>query len=210
MSGVKRTYDASGRREQARAARARVLQVARTRFLRDGYAATTIAAIADDAGVSAKTVAKQFGNKPGLVRALFDVALVGDDGPTDLEQRAHIMAIHAEPDATRKLELFARALADMLPRTAPIQLLLIEATSDPELAQVWSSIKAGRRQGVMNVARNLADHGHLRDGVSTDQAADVLWAYSSPELYQLLAVERAWPLNRYSDFLSRALVAHLL
>lgn len=210
MSDVKRTYDASSRRAQASATRSRVLGVARTRFLRDGYAATTIATIADDAGVSPKTVAKQFGNKPGLLRALFDVALVGDDRPVGLEQRDHIMAIHAEPDAVTKLELFGRALADMLPRTAPIQLLLREAASDPDLAQVWSSIKAGRREGMLNLARNLASGGHLRDGVTTDQAADVLWSYSSPELYELMVIERGWTPARYAEFISRALVAHLL
>ncbi|MGH3509601.1 MAG: hypothetical protein ACRDPI_05150 [Nocardioidaceae bacterium] len=120
------------------------------------------------------------------------------------------MAIHAEPDATKMLELFARALVDMLPRTAPIQLLLLEAISDPELAQVWSSIKAGRREGMMNLARTLASGGHLRAGVGTDQAADVLWTYSSPQLYALLVHERGWTLVQYSEFLSNALVAHPL
>jgi AcrR family transcriptional regulator len=210
MSGVKRAYDASRRRAQADAARSRVLRAARARFLRDGYAATTVAAIAEDAGVSPKTVAKQFGNKPGLLKALFDVALVGDDRPDGLEQRAHIMAIHAESDPIKKLELFAGALVDMLPRTAPIQLLLLETTSDADLATVWSAIKAGRREGVMNVARTLAAGAHLRKEVTTDQAADVLWTYSSPELYELLVVERGWSPTEYQQFVARALVAHLL
>jgi AcrR family transcriptional regulator len=210
MSDVKRAYDASGRRAQALAARSRVLQAARARFLRDGYAATTVAAIAEDAGVSPKTVAKQFGNKPGLLKALFDAALVGDAHPDGLEQRAHIMAIHAEPDATKKLELFAAALVDMLPRTAPIQLLLLETASDPDLAQVWDTIKAGRREGMLNVARNLTAGGHLRAEVSTDQAADILWTYSSPQLYELLVLERGWNPAQYEAFVARALVAHLL
>ena len=210
MPDVKRAYDASGRREQASAARSRVLRVARTRFLRDGYAATTVAAIANEAGVSPKTVAKQFGNKPGLLRALFDVALVGDDEPGGLEERADIMAIHAEPDAQAKLALFAHTLAEMLPRTAPVQLLLLETVSDPDLARVWTAIKAGRREGMLNLARNLADGGHLRDGLTTGQAADVLWAYSSPQLYELLVLERGWTPTQYSDFISRTLVAFLL
>src|SRR5579864_5126807 len=130
MSPVKRNYDSSRRKEQARESRRRVLDAARTRLLRDGYAATTIAQIAADADVSPKTVTKQFANKPGLVKALFDIALVGDDDAGSLEERDQIVAIHAEPDARRKLERYAEALAAMLPRTAPIQLLMRQTGSD--------------------------------------------------------------------------------
>ena len=65
----KRPYDASRRQEQARRTRDRIVDAAERRFLRDGYAATTIAAIAADADVSADTIYKTFGGKPGLVRA---------------------------------------------------------------------------------------------------------------------------------------------
>src|SRR6516164_3030713 len=114
MVDVKRNYDASRRRADAAASRARVLDAARERLLRDGYAGTTIAQIAEDAGVAATTVAKQFGNKPGLVKALFDAALVGNPDPGPLEERPDIVAIHDEPDPRRKLQRFAAAMVVML------------------------------------------------------------------------------------------------
>jgi len=210
MSTVKRNYDSSRRQESARENRRRVLEAARSRLLRDGYAATTVAQIAADADVAPQTVTKHFGNKPGIVKALFDVALVGDDEGGALEARDNIVAIRDEPDAHRKLAMFAEALAAMLPRTAPIQLLLREAGSDGELAQVWRTIKAGRLAGMTNLANNLAVGGHLRTGVTADDARDVLWTYSSPELFDLLVLERGWSTSRYAEFLTTATSALLL
>lgn len=189
--------------------RHRILEAARTRFLRDGYTATTVAQIAADADVSPQTVTKQFANKPGLVRALFDVALTGDDEGGELEARDFIVAIHQEPDPLRKLHLYGATLASMLPRTAPIQLLLRDA-GDAELAEVWRAIKAGRLAGMTNLANNLQDGGHLREGVDVDTARDVLWTYSSPELFQLLVTDRGWSTDRYAEFLATGAAAALL
>lgn len=210
MPPVKRNYDSSRRRAQARQSRARVLDVARTRFLRDGYAATTIADIAADADVAPQTVAKQFGNKPGLVRALFDVALVGDDDETPLAAREWIVAIHEEPDPRVKLRMYADTLASMLPRTGPIQLLAREASADPGIGEVWRGIRAGRLAGMTDLARNLEAGGHLRAGVGVDEARDVLWTFSSPELYELLAIEREWSTERYAAFVADGAIAALL
>src|SRR5690349_16609626 len=98
-----RRYDATRRREQARQTRAAVLRSARDRFLGDGYAATTIGQIAGDAGVSVETVYKAFANKAGLLKAVFDVSVAGDDEPVAMDQRDVIQAIAEEPDAVRKL-----------------------------------------------------------------------------------------------------------
>ncbi len=83
--------------------RAAVLAAARQLFLDVGYAATTMGAVANAAGVSVETVYKAFGNKPGLVKALFDVAVVGDDEPMPLVQRDFVKRNMAEPDPRRKL-----------------------------------------------------------------------------------------------------------
>ena len=198
MSPVKRNYDSSRRRQQADENRRRVLDAARARFLRDGYRATTMAQIAEDADVSPQTVAKQFGNKSGLVRALFEVALVGDDAGGALEDRDFIVAIHQEPDPRRKLERYAAALATMLPRTAPIQLLLRDAGADSELAPVWAAIRTGRLAGMTNLAENLREGGHLGSDVTVERARDILWATSSPDLYQLLVMERGWTTDDYA------------
>src|SRR6516225_1423420 len=100
-----RPYDSSRRQAQARQTRAATLAAARARFLDHGYAATTIGQIAADAGVSVETVYKAFANKAGLLKAIFDVAIVGDDEPIPLEQREMVARINAEPDGRKKLQI---------------------------------------------------------------------------------------------------------
>ena len=208
--GVKRAYDASRRQELARQSRARVLAVARRQFLEAGYRATTLAQIAAEANVSVQAINKGFGNKPGLLKALFDVATVGDDDPAPLAQRDWITAIHAEPNARKKLEMYARVLAEMLPRSAPIQLLIREAVSDPAMDQLWHGMRFGRLMGMTDLATNLERGGHLRDGVTLDRARDVLWTYSSPELFELLVLDRGWDLDGYATFIETGTIAALL
>ena len=152
---------------------------------------------------------KHFANKPGLVKALFDVALVGDDDHSPLSERPWIIAIHEEPDPSAKLRMIAETLTAMLPRTAPIQLLM-RASGDVELVAVWDQIRAGRLEGMANVARNLAAGHHLHAGLSVDDARDILWTYSSPDLYELLVMNRNWSTERYAAFLADALSDALL
>jgi AcrR family transcriptional regulator len=205
-----RAYDASRRRELAAQSRARVLDAARRRFADQGYAATTIAAIAADADVSVQSITKNFGNKPGLVRALFESALVGDDDATPLADRSWITEIHAEPDPRTKLRMFADTLAGILPRTAPIQLLIREAAADPGLDAVWQQIKFGRLMGMSDMANNLAAGDHLRSGMTVERARDILWTYSAPEIYELLVIERGHSTQDYAEFIASGAIAALL
>ena len=204
-----RKYDASRRQDLARQSRARILAAARARFLSDGYAATTIARIAADANVAPQTVTKHFSNKPGLVKALFDVALVGDDDEAPLAERSFIIAILEQPDPYMKLRMYAETLAAMLPRTAPIQLLM-RASGDPELAAVWTQIREGRLAGMTSLAHNLVDGHNLRDDITVEGARDILWTYSSPDLYELLVINRNWSTERYAKFLAESATTALL
>ena len=210
MTTVKRNYDASRRQEVARQSRARILAAARQRFLTEGYAATTIAEVAGDADVAVQTVTKYFASKPGLVKALFEVALVGDDEGVPLAAREWITAILAEPDPRRKLRMYAETLASILPRTAPIQLLIRDAAGDPAIAAVWQQIRTGRLFGMTDLASSLAGGGHLRADVSVEQARDVLWTFSSPELYELVVLARGWSAAQYVELLHTATVASLI
>jgi AcrR family transcriptional regulator len=207
---VKRSYDASRRQAVARESRARVLEAARREFLDRGYGPTTLARIAETADVSVQSINKTFANKAGLLRALFDVAIVGDDEPVPLSQRDWITAIHTEPDAQVKLRMYATVLVGMLPRTAPIQLLIRQAAGDPAIAELWQQIRFGRLMGMTDFATNLAEAGCLRDGVTLEDARDVLWTYSSPELYELLVLERGWTSDRYVTFVAQGAAAALL
>ena len=206
----RRRYDSRGRQDQAGRSRWAMLQAARRLFLDRGYAATTMPAIAAAAGVSVQSVYKAFGNKPALLKAVFDVAIAGDDEPVPVLQREALGRVRAEPDPYRKLSLYGEFVAEVTPRHVPIQLLARAAAADPEAAGVWDQLRAERLAGLTLFARALHQDGHLRPGVSVDEARDLLWTYNSPELYELLVLQRGWTPQRYGRWLADALTAALL
>jgi AcrR family transcriptional regulator len=207
----RRRYDASGRRQQARRSRWSMLQAARRLFLEQGYAGTTMAAIAAEAGVSVQSVYKAFGNKAFLLKTVFDVAIAGDDEPVPMPQRAALGRVRDEPDPRRKLALYGEFVAEVSPRHVPIQLLArAAAASDPEAAGVWDQLRAERLAGMAQFARALHAEGHLRPGVSEEEARDLLWACNSPETYDLLVLQRGWTPRRYGRWLADTLAAALL
>lgn len=207
----RRQYDARGRREQARRTRWTVLEAARRLFLAQGYAATTITAIAAEAAVSVETVYKAFGNKAGLLKSVFDVSIVGDDEPVPLAQRERIRRLQAEEDPRRKLAMYGEHLSETSWRSVPVQLLVrAAAASDPAAAAVWEDMSAERLSGMAEFARHLHDGGHLRLDVSADEARDVLWTYNSAEVYELLVMKRGWSPERYGRWIADALIAALL
>jgi AcrR family transcriptional regulator len=205
----RRPYDASRRRERARRTRDEILVAARTRFLEAGYAATTVARIADDANVSVETIYKAFGGKPGLVRAIWERGLEGT-GPVPAEQRSDAMASR-ETDARTIIERWSAFVTEIAPLTAPILLLAKAASaSDPELAQLLDRADEAKLARMEHNARGLLDRGLLRPGITLDEARDVLWAYSSPELYELLVVQRGWPIERFGAFVAAGMIGSLL
>ena len=204
-----RRYDSTRRRQQAEQNRHAVLAAARQRFLTQGYAATTIAEIARDAGVSAEMVYKSFATKAGVLKALFDVSVAGDDEPIPMVQRDVIQNVLASPDAARKFEIYVKHLASTMPRSAPVQLLARDgAASSADAAEVWKQIRHETLTAMTMFASDLAQTGQLR--VSAAQARDVLWTYHAPELYELLVLERGWSAARYGKFVTRALRDALL
>lgn len=206
---TRRRYDSSGRRERARQTRDQVTDTARELFLSRGYADTTVAAIAAAAHVSVETIYKGFGGKPGLVRAIVERALAGE-GPVPAEQRSdHIR--DTEPDPRRILAAWGDLTAELSPHVAPILTLARDAAAtDPDMAATLEQISAARLERMTVNAQGLASAGHLRPGVTVDHAADLMWAYCSPELYDLLVLRRGWPAERYGQFIAQALIAALL
>lgn len=206
---AKRVYDASRRRELARQNRAKIVDRAERRFLRDGYATTTVAAIAADADVSADTIYKSFGGKPGLVRAIRTRALQGER-PVPAERRSD--ELHAdETDPGAIIKAWGALTADIAPRVSPILLLIRDAAAtDPEVGTLLKEMDADRLRRMTQNARRLFDAGHLRPGIELAQAADVLWTYSAPELYELLVLRRGWTPQRYGSFIAAAMIGALL
>jgi AcrR family transcriptional regulator len=205
----RRAYDASGRRERAERSRQLIVDAAERRFLGDGYSATTIATIAADAGVSVDTIYKSFGGKPGLVRAVHARALEGR-GPVPAEQRSDDLQA-AETDARRIVQGWGALTSEVAPRAAPILLLVRTAAStNPELAALLAELDTARLQRMTDNARRLHRTGQLRPGVTVADAADVLWTFSSPELYELLVLRRGMALRKYGRFVADAMIAALL
>jgi AcrR family transcriptional regulator len=205
----RRPYESVRRREQARQTREAILDTAQRLLLRDGFAATTIAAIADGARVSVDTIYKAFGGKPGLVRAICQQALAGE-GAVPAESRSD--ALHTtESDPREIIRGWGALSAEIAPRIAPILLLVRAAAElDPEMASLLSELNAERLERMTQNARNLAASHALREGLTVELAGEILWTYSSPELYELLVLRRGWDLEHYSAFIADAMIAALL
>jgi AcrR family transcriptional regulator len=204
---VRRQYDSTRRREAAQRRRATVLDSAWARFGAEGYAATTVAAIAADAGVSPETVYKAFGGKPGLVHALWERALAGT-GPVPAHERSDAASSGAA-DPLEVFDAWARLSAEVAPRAAPVQLLVREAAaSDLAVAALQDELEAARLRRMAHNAKAI--RRHLRPGLSVPQARDVLYALTAPGLYEVLVLRRGWSAEAYGDFVRRSLVAQLL
>jgi AcrR family transcriptional regulator len=185
-----RTYDASGRREQARATRREVLDAAKGLFLERGYAATTMSDVAARAGVAVQTVYSAVGGKAALLKEVFDVTLVGDDLPVPVVERPEIARVTAETDGRRKLELFAAYVSGVLERITPLNpVLWVAADSDEAAAAVLEGFYVGRLQGMTEFATNLKEQRLLRRGMTVERAAAVLAAHIDPASWHNL-VER--------------------
>jgi len=205
---TRRRYDSSGRRERARQTRDQITGIAKEMFLADGYAATTVAAIAAAAHVSVETIYKGFGGKPGLVRAIIEKGLAGE-GPVPAEQRSdHIR--DTEPDPRRIFAAWGAFTAEVGPRVFPILQLARDAASDPEVAATLEEISAARLARMTVNAAGLATAGHLRPGITVSQAADIMWAINSPELFELLVLHRGWTYERYGQLIAQVLASTLL
>jgi AcrR family transcriptional regulator len=207
----RRRYDSSRRQAQARLTRHAILAAARDLFLEHGYAGTRMAEVARAADVSIETVYKAFQNKSGLLKALFDVAIAGDDQPIPMLQRELVNKIRAEPDPRQKLLMYGEHLSEAGARAGSLQLLIRSAAaSDPEVSAVWDQMVQERLIGMTEFGRDLSQGGHLRPGVTLEDARDVLWTYNSVELFDLLVLQRGWAPDRYGRWIAEAMIAALL
>jgi AcrR family transcriptional regulator len=206
-----RRYVSQVRDDQARRTRRAVVTAARELFLTQGYAPTTIDAIAAAAQVSRRTVFNAAGSKVALLKLALDWAIVGDDEPVGLEQRPGVRAIQAERDPRRALELWAEMVVEIAGRVAPIgQVLYAAADSDPEAAQLLADEGRGRMYGATAFISHLASLDGLDAGVSQPRAAELCWALMDGHLYHLLVTEQGWTAAAFTRWLADSLSATLL
>lgn len=202
---VKRSYSSAKRQAQARETRRAIIQSARELFVAGGYAATTMQAIAEEAGVAVQTVYAVFGTKRELLRQLIESSVTGDDEPQPITERAEAQAVAAEPDPRRRAELDAALSRSITERVAPIVRVIGEAAaSDPELAAVMEAVKAARREEMIASARIIAGPDGLR--VDDEEAAATLYVLYSPQVADMLMRDYGWTPERYEAWLARMIL----
>lgn len=206
-SAPRRPYDSGRRQQAARRNRAAMLEACRELLFRDGYQATTVRAVAERAGVSPETLYKAFGGKPGLVKALWDVTLAGDDEPRTMAERPQLQAVLATRDAHAKLRLYAAFVRGVHERLAALSALLAQA--GPDVGQVLALSEEERMTGVTAFVAHLADTGTLPPGADAARLADSWWALTGPHLFTQLTATRGWNADTYEDWLTGVLVSTL-
>ena len=211
MAGaVKRAYHSPRRAEQARATRETVVRAAHELFLAGGYAATTIKAIADAAGVSSQTVYSQFGSKAAIVKEMLDTSIVGDHEPVPVAGRDWFTRVLEDGiDGAERLRRYAAACRRIYAGAGTtFEIVRRGADGDEELADVLHTNKQQRRDVVTRVVDAVAADSPLR--VDRGTAIDLLWLLHGPEPFHALVIESRWDLHAYETWLADAICEQLL
>jgi AcrR family transcriptional regulator len=204
----KRTYDSAIRREQAARTRARILDAAATLFATQGYAGTSVRAIAESAGVAPDTVYATFGTKVRLLTAIIDTRLA-PAGERNVMDRPAAHAVRDAPDQRAQLRAFARDMAAVSARVRPIyEVLRAASTSEPEVAEVFAEMERHRFENMARLVAWLSERGALR----TDpvRAAETIWALAGADVARMLCDVRGWTDDEYATWLESTLADALL
>ncbi|HWD81898.1 MAG TPA: helix-turn-helix domain-containing protein [Kribbella sp.] len=197
--------------EQTQANRERMRVAAQTLFTARGYAATSMQAIADEAGMAVQTLYFTFGTKRALLAELLDVAVAGDDEPVPNLERPAVLAALEDPDPVAQLRTLARFSREVYERVAPVlQVVAHAATADPEIHELWETNNAQRAVVMERMTTALAAKTALREELDVAMATDITLALLSPELYHLLTARRGWDADRWERWTADALVTQLL
>jgi AcrR family transcriptional regulator len=203
-----RRYDSQVRTQRARENRDRVLLGARDLFLERGFARTSMAAVAQRAGVSEALVFTQFGSKAQLLGAVIATAAADDTAEIPLLVRPQFHDPLADADPRRALRALAATATGALGRTWRLMAVAREAAeTEPAMRQVLDQGASGRHEDARRIVQAL---GRLSRGIDENQATDVLWAFLDTRLYELLAVSRQWGKDRFADWLAETLLTLLI
>ncbi len=188
-----------------------MVAAARELFVAHGWQGTTIAAVARQAGVSPESVYAVFGNKSALLLGVIQAAVRRGDPGTPLVEQVGPRAVAAAPDQAAVLRLFSRDITGVLSAVAEIvEVLRVAAQAEPEIAKVYGSIHAGRRENLALVAKALAGKGALRNGMTEAAALEQIWRLASPELFLMMTRIEGLTPDQYADWLEHTLGQLLL
>ena len=207
----RRPYNSPRRQQQAAATRQAILEAAERLFLQDGYPATTMDAIAAEAGVSLKTAYLPFSTKSGLLRALWDLRLKKDDADAPVVQHEWFREVMEEPDPARKLQLNARNSAAAKTRIGGLfRVIRGAAEIDADCSELWRLIQSDFHANQQVIVESIHRGGGLRRGLSVATGTDILWTLNHPDTWTLLASQRGWSPHAYETWLAQTSCAQLL
>jgi AcrR family transcriptional regulator len=204
-----RAYDNSSRAEAALATRRRIIEAAGEMLLRDGYHAMSVSALAARAGVSAQTFYNAVGGKAAVVKAVYDVLLVGDDAPVAMQDRPEFRAMSTAPDREGFVRAYAALCATIYERVGPLLGVLLAQGpgGDTGLQEFVATIDRERRAGNTNALNALeAAHG-LPPRLDRERFIDIVWTVTSPEIYDRFVRRCGWTHAMYAAWLAEAVVA---
>ena len=208
---VKRSYSSPLRAANAQSTRLAVIQAAARLFAEQGYVATSLEDVAREAGVSRATIFTSVGGKGDLLKAAYDVAIVGDDEPVPLPQRPWAQAVRDEPDPERMIEGSARMITAISGRVASIyEAMRGAAAADVEARALLERMRSERRGGAAGFVGFVVARDALRTGLDRKRAADVVWVLNDPGLYRLLVRDRGWTPSQFQQWLAETLKSQLL
>lgn len=188
-----------------------MLAAAARLFVAGGYGATTLQAIADEAGVAVQTVYATFGNKRTILAEVIDVAIAGDDERTVINDREWMQAVWDAPSAEERLRAYASAVRRIAAGAGDIfAVLAAAAATDPDVVELAAAADRRRRIGAGAVIDSVRSIAPLRPGLTREQAVDVLWLLNSPPVFTHFVRQAGWSLDEYEHWLADAMVRELL
>ena len=189
----KRRYVQRVRAESADGTRRRILDAARASLERGPSGALRVDEVARSAGVSRSTVYLLYGSRAGLFdalgRYLRDEA--GFDG---------LLHEFRKPDALDAMRGAQREAVRMYAKMPDLARALFTMSAiDPDAVAAVRAIEDGRRPGQAAIAARLAAQGYLRDGVSIDEATDMLTVITSFQAFDELFSGSGLPAEVVAD-----------
>jgi AcrR family transcriptional regulator len=206
-----RRYRSPRREQQARRTRARITAAAARRFADHGYAATTMRAVATDAGVAVPTVELAFGTKARLLKAVIDSAIAGDDEPVPMLARDWAARAQATAGPAGFVGVFAEVLAESAQRAAGLTLVALEAArADDDIAAIATQLLTQRQIMAAWLVDGLLRRSPLRDGLDRAGAIDTVWTLMDPALFCRLTGDRQWSAGRFRRWFTDSVTRLLL
>jgi AcrR family transcriptional regulator len=207
----RRSYHSPRRQQQAAATRQAILEAAQRLFERHGYPATTMEQVAAEAGVALKTVYVAFATKSGLLRALWDLRLKGDQDQAAVAERPWYREVVEEPDPERQLRRNAANARQVKQRIGGVlKILRSAAPVDADAAALWRLIQTDFHANQRVIVASLHTKGALRPELDVARATDVLWTLNHPDVWLLLVGERGWTPEQWEQWFADTTCALLL